>query len=153
MHAPRMLMVGSDRSVVSGKRGAFWNTLSGLHGYWDRIDVICPFVPEPSELTVFGNVHFHPLPRGRVTVPLNVVRTGREIVYRHDPDIVVADSFGLQRMALGALQLARTTDKPLIVEVHHVDGYPRRAQPIDWVRRAASMLYLRAASRRACAFR
>jgi glycosyltransferase involved in cell wall biosynthesis len=148
-----MLMVGGDRAVVAGRQGAFWNTLSRLHRYWERIDVICPYVAEPAVLTAFGNVHFHPLPRNQLGVPLNVVRRGLGITRRHHPDVLVAHSYGLQRMALGALLLSRLTRTPLIVEVHHIDGYPRSSQHIDRARRAASLLYLRAASKRAQAFR
>ena len=148
-----MLMIGSDRAVVAGKQGAFWNTLSRLHEYWDRIDVICPHVRDPARLTVFGNVHFHPLPRGAILDSINVFRQGREICRSHHPDLVVAHSYGLQRMAVGGLLLARSSGLPLVVEVHHIDGYPKSAQARDRLRRQASLLFLRAAAEHAEAFR
>ena len=149
----RMLMIGSDRAVVAGKQGAFWNTLSRLHEYWDRIDVICPHVRDPARLTVFGNVHFHPLPRGGILDSINVFRQGREICRSNHPDLVVAHSYGLQRMAVGGLLLARSSGLPLVVEVHHIDGYPKSAQARDRLRRRASLLFLRAAAKHAEAFR
>jgi len=146
-------MISSDLAVVSGTHGAFWNTLSRFHTYWDRIDVICPYVENPTHLTVFDNVHFHPLPKSTVGVPFHILNRGKEICRRQRPDLIVAHSYGLQRMALGGLLLSRSTGIPLVVEVHHIDGYPRSAQLRDHARRRASLLFLRAAAKRTAAFR
>ncbi|KKW37608.1 MAG: hypothetical protein UY87_C0088G0004 [Candidatus Peribacteria bacterium GW2011_GWC2_54_8] len=37
-----LLMVTGDRSILEGRRGAFWHTLQGLRAYWERIDILCP---------------------------------------------------------------------------------------------------------------
>ena len=149
----RLLMVSSDTGVVAGRKGAFWNTLRGFHRYWDRIDVICPHVDEPVCLTAFGNVHFHPLPRTRLRVPLDVLRVGRRLCREQRPDLIAAHSYGFQRMALGGLLLARRTKVPLVVEVHLVEGFPRTAGVVDALRRRAYLLFFRLASRTARAFR
>jgi len=61
----KLLMISGDRSILRGKKGAFWYTLEEFHKEWDRIDIICPRVIQemhPMEGTSrFGNVFFHPL--------------------------------------------------------------------------------------------
>ncbi|MBI1934368.1 glycosyltransferase, partial [Candidatus Peregrinibacteria bacterium] len=37
-----LLMISGDRTLASGKQGAFYATLEELRKHWERIDVICP---------------------------------------------------------------------------------------------------------------
>ena len=51
----KLLMISGDIDLVRGIDGAFFNTLSGFHKYWERIDIICPYVKEARRLSLFGN--------------------------------------------------------------------------------------------------
>ena len=146
-------MVSSDRAVVAGAHGAFWNTLRGLHKFWDEIDIICPRVSDPKALRFFGNVTFHPLPSRWIPFPLQVVKVGLRLCKGERPDLIAAHSYGFQRLALGGLLLARRTKVPLVVEVHHVEGHPRPSHPLDRPRKLVQLLFLRLAARYARAFR
>jgi glycosyltransferase involved in cell wall biosynthesis len=150
----RLLMISSDRAVAAGRRGAFWNTLSGFHRFWDGIDIICPPLSDPpAALRVFGNVTFHPLPRRRVPFALQVLREGSRLCRERRPDLIAVHSYGFQRLAIGGLLLARRTKVPLAVEVHHIEGHPRPSGLIDRLRKVAQLRFLRIASKRATAFR
>src|SRR3990167_6402673 len=37
----KLMMISGDRSILAGKRGAFWLTLEEFHKHWERIDVLC----------------------------------------------------------------------------------------------------------------
>lgn len=139
----RLLMIGSDRSTVRGERGPFWNTLRGFHGYWDRIDVICPHVPEPKTTEPFPNVRIHSLPPVKALRPLHVYRTGRRVVAASRPDLVVLHTFGLQLMSWGGRALCRKEALPFALEVHHIDGLPATTSALDHLRRLATFRFLR----------
>ena len=40
----KLLMISGDRSILQGKKGAFYHTLQEFSKHWERIDVICPRV-------------------------------------------------------------------------------------------------------------
>lgn len=62
----KLLMISGDRSILRGKRGAFWYTLQELRKHWERIDVLCPRVgltsqpPSPSSFP--SSIPPNPLP-------------------------------------------------------------------------------------------
>jgi glycosyltransferase involved in cell wall biosynthesis len=56
-------------------------------------------------------------------------------------------------MACGAWLLSKVMDIPLVLEVHHVDGYPRAANVKEHIFRVISILFFRIAGRSAIAFR
>jgi glycosyltransferase involved in cell wall biosynthesis len=149
----RLLMVSGDTGAVQGVEGAFWNTLRGFHLHWDHIDVICPFAARPKSLGLFGNVTFHPLPKGRMLAPVRVLRAGLEAAAASPPDLIAVHAYGLQLMSWGGLALATRLRCPFVVEVHHIEGVPRAAEPRDHLRRLATFAFLRSVRRRARAFR
>lgn len=121
-----ILMLSGDRSLAAGKQGAFYNTLAGLHTHFDRIDIICPRVPvQRYDMSVFGNVFVHPCPWPLVFQPLWVLYKGlklhRQTQYRaftcHNPF----------SNAIGAVLLHWATGVPYLLEIFHVEGYPRSA--------------------------
>ena len=146
-------MIGGDTALIQGIQGAFWNTLRGLHRYWDRIDIICPYVSRPKTLTVFGNVFLHPLPRGKLISPFYVLREGMKAVQKDDQPLLTIHSYGMQLTAWGAYWLARKFNLPFVVEVHHVDGFPKSDGFVDICRRLMTFFFLRVVHRRASAIR
>jgi len=149
----KLLMIGSDTAAVQGIQGAFWNTLKGFHRFFERIDIMCPFVRKPVNPVLFGNVYLHPLPKGKVLSPLFVLRQGLSVCRGWKPDLIAIHSYGMQFMSWGALLLARKLRCPFVVEVHHIEGIPKAAESMDIFRRCSTWLFLRKVSNEAKAFR
>jgi glycosyltransferase involved in cell wall biosynthesis len=146
-------MIGSDTAVVQGIQGAFWNTLRGFHRFWERIDIICPFVAKMVNPDVFGNVHFHPLPRGKGWMTISVLQKGLKVCRKSRPDLIVIHAYGMQMMSWGGWLLAQRLGIPFVVEVHHIEGIPRVSATRDYLRYAASLAFLRCVREEAAAFR
>lgn len=147
-------MVSGDSAPARGIDGAFANTLSGLAPFFERIDVICPHVrgglPRPSP---YRNVFFRSIGPFRLLAPLYVLRAGLPLCRANRPQLIAAHAYGPQLMAAGAWLLSRRTGIPLVLEVHHVDGYPRAATFSEFLFRMASAIFFRAVSSGVRAFR
>src|SRR5688572_26205291 len=83
----KLLMISGDRSILQGKKGAFWYTLEEFAKHWERIDVICP-KPQAmqKQMTENGpsqNVFFHPSPRGLWYQPWWIGKKGKELIGVH----------------------------------------------------------------------
>lgn len=146
-------MISSDTAAVQGMQGAFWNTLKGFHCFWERIDVICPFVQRPTTPVLFDNVYFHPLPKGRLFSPTLILRHGQSICDSWKPDIMTIHAYGTQLMSWGGWMLARRLGCLFVVEVHHIEGVPKTAERRDHFRCFAAYLFLRKVRHEAVAFR
>jgi glycosyltransferase involved in cell wall biosynthesis len=149
----KLLMISADTAVAQGTQGAFWNTLSGFHVYWERIDIICPHVPAPSVLTAFDNVHFHPVPRGKLLSSFYVFLEGLKIARELKPHLLVIHAFGTQLMSWGGYWLARRLHLPFVVEVHHVEGIPKMGSALDYLRLWMTLSFLRLVHHHAKAIR
>ncbi len=149
----KLLMISGDIDLVRGIDGAFFNTLSGFHKYWERIDIICPYVKEARRLSLFGNVFLHPLPWGRVIAPFFILKRGISIVNQSKPDLIIAHAYGFQLMSIGAWLLAGKTGLPLVLEVMHMGGHPRAASFREWLEKIISKLFISFMASRADAFR
>lgn len=118
-------MISGDRSLASGKKGAFYNTLEELHRHFDRIDIICPRVPVVRyDMSVFGNVFVHPSPWPIVMQPLWILNHGRRIFEAHHHAFATVHEYAPFYNGLGARLLARGTALQYILEVMHVPGVP-----------------------------
>lgn len=149
----RLLMLSSDTAAVRGIEGPFWHTLRGFHRYWDRIEVICPAVHGALTPMLFGNVRLHPLSGGVLRSPWQVIQLGLRICHEQPPDLIAIHAYGMQFMAWGGWRLAQRLRRPFVVEVHHIEGVPRSAGPRDWLRRMATLAFLRRVRQTARAFR
>src|SRR5437879_149353 len=90
----RLLMISGDRSLVSGKHGAFYNTLEEFHKYWDRIDIITPNSKQTNlSLNFFGNVFLHPSPWPLFLQPLWILREGLRINRDNRPNLIVVHEY------------------------------------------------------------
>ena len=120
-----LLMISGDRSILAGKRGAFWYTLEEFSKHWDRIYIICPHVDGAGEATEFGNVHFHPNPGGLLTQIGWIERKGRELIAKRHHNVMTVHEYPPFYNGKGALRLHRETGIPYMTEVHHIDGFPK----------------------------
>ena len=122
-----LLMVSGDRSTVAGKQGAFWYTLQELSRHWDRIDVICPRVPEAVVSTLHDNVTFYPSPRGLWCQPKWICRKGLELWRQHHYSCMTVHAYAPFYNGIGARCLHKKTGIPYALEVHHIVGHPQPA--------------------------
>lgn len=150
-----LLMISGDRSILQGKKGAFWYMLEEFSAYWDRIDVICPHVAvsgerlaassltaDSSKLTAFQNVHFHPSPYGLWYQPRWIVKKGKKLIKEHHHNVMSVHEYPPFYNGFGAEWLSRKTSVPYVNEVHHIVGHPKASSLSELIGRAMSHLFL-----------
>lgn len=138
-------MISGDRSVLSGKKGAFWQTLEEFHKHWDRIDVVCPRASSEFRIPsseFFGNVHFHPSPWSLWRQPEWISKKGSELIAAHRHDVMTVHEYPPFYNGIGALSLRKKHQIPTCVEVHHIVGVPRAASLTEWIGRMMSRYWL-----------
>lgn len=159
----RLLMISGDRSILQGKRGAFWYTLEEMAKHWERIDVICPpaavnekkfpAAADDGSYHVFPNVYFHPNQRGLWHQPWWILQRGGELIATHHHTIMTVHEYPPFYNGIGARWLHRSTGIPFILEIHHVVGYPEPSSFTERVGYWLSRIYLPRAARRAMVVR
>jgi len=155
---PKLLMItglGSIEDLVSGKKGAFYNTLEEFHKYWERIDIISPKVrgQESGVKTYFGNVYVHISSWPLLFHPIWFIKKGMEIYREQKFDLMTVQEFPPFYNGIGARLLWRKIRVPYILEIHHIVGYPRAANLKEWIYRAMFRLFIKFDSARAKAIR
>lgn len=124
----RILMISGDRSLARGDKGAFFNTLSELRKYFEKIDIICP----PSNLkinsnNIFENVTIYPSSWPLIFQPLWILWQGLRLNRKHKYDVMVVHEFPPFYNGIGAILLSLVTGLKYLLEIHHIPGYPRSA--------------------------
>lgn len=145
-----LLMISGDRSMATGKRGAFWYTLELLSTHFDRIDVICPHVKveemlstHPDKLTFFGNVYIHPNPKGLFSQSSWILKKGSQLygLFRHN--VMTVHEYPPFYNGIGARKLIKKVkDIGSVLEVHHIVGYPNPANLTEKMGKWMSRVYL-----------
>jgi glycosyltransferase involved in cell wall biosynthesis len=163
----KLLMVSGDRSILEGKRGAFWYTLEEFSKHWERIDVLCP-KPDHSQLRIansklrisnqqsaipFPNVHFHPSPLGLWYQPFWIARKGKKLAREHHHSVMTVHEYPPFFNGLGALRLHRATKIPYALEIHHIVGWPSASSLRERIGYAMTRLFIARDARRAAAVR
>ena len=151
----KLLMISGDRSILQGKKGAFWYTLEEFSKHWERVDVICPRaggenskhqIPKefqaPNSKGLFGNVFFHPSPRSLLFQPKWIVKKGKELIKEHAHDVMSVHEYPPFYNGVGAEWLSRRMKIPYALEIHHIVGYPRASSFAESVGRVLSHLFL-----------
>lgn len=131
-------MISGDRSVLRGKKGAFWYTLEEFHKHWDRIDIICPYSPKPAAQSPFINIFFHPCPRKLWYQPLWIVRKGTELIQKHHHEVMTVHEYPPFYNGVGAWLLHKRMKIPYALEIHHIVGYPKAGSIVEWI---GSLMY------------
>jgi len=153
----KLLMISGDRSILQGKKGAFWYTLEEFCKHWERVDVICPRVrakgkgkwekgqgedPLPFSLCPFPSVHFHPSPHALWYQSKWIVKKGKELIKGHGHDVMSVHEYPPFYNGIGAEWLSRRMKIPYALEVHHIVGYPRASSFTELLGRILSHLFL-----------
>lgn len=149
-----LLMISGDRSMLAGKQGAFWYTLEALSREWERIDVICPRVPDaPEAASFFGNVYFHPSPYPLWRQHRWIMTRGLQLTALYRYAVMTVHEYPPFYNGIGARHLSEESGVPYVLEVHHLVGYPVAASLAEWIGRVMSRVYLPWAIRKASAVR
>jgi len=161
----KLLMISGDRSILQGKKGAFWYTLHEFRKYWDRIDIITPHVSDVSVDFLSptghnlpaegegGEVHFHPCPRGLWYQPHWIVKKGKQLHKEHGHGVMTVHEYPPFYNGKGAKKLSRKIGIPYALEVHHIIGYPKPASLFESIGYRMSRIYLPWEARRTSAIR
>ena len=163
----KLLMISGDRSILQGKKGAFFYTLQEFSKHWERIDIICPRVPLPRPLRehpspdgggvggggIFPNVHFHPNPGGLLSQPFWILKKGRELVALCRHDVMTVHDYPPFYNGLGARWLHKKIDIPYAEEIHHIVGFPAAASLQELIGRTLSWWMVPFVSKKAAAVR
>jgi glycosyltransferase involved in cell wall biosynthesis len=145
----KLLMISGDRSILSGKKGAFWYTLQEMQKYWERIDIICPRRQmreqrtENREQNIHGNdaahnVFLHPNPHGLLSQSSWIFQKGKELIREHHHDVMTVHEYPPFYNGRGAIALHNKTKIPFALEIHHIVGWPVAANLQEWIGRALS---------------
>ena len=159
-------MISGDRSILQGKKGAFWYMLEEFRKYWGRIDIICPWaqirstnfeIRNKSEtrstkiegdsdfgfrISDFPNVFFHPSPWGLWYQPRWIIKKGKQLAREHGHSVMSVHEYPPFYNGFGAEWLSRISRVPYVLEVHHIVGYPRPATIVEVLGRILSHLFL-----------
>jgi glycosyltransferase involved in cell wall biosynthesis len=160
----KLLMVSGDRSLLQGKKSAFWYTLDEFRKHWERVDVIAPRVQmengkwilrqaQEENTNPFPNVFFHPSPRGLWYQPWWILTKGDELIKEHHHDVMTVHEYPPFYNGIGATWLHRSKKIPYAIEIHHVVGYPAAASFSESVGRMLSRAYLNLDTKKAAAVR
>lgn len=137
-------MISGDRSVLQGKKSAFYYTLEGFCKHWERIDVICPTaLTMTQKRTIFPNVFFHPSVSGLWYQPWWIVKKGQELIVEHHHNVMTVHEYPPFYNGLGAKWLHRKTNIPYALEIHHIVGYPKASSIQELIGRWMSRMLLK----------
>lgn len=125
----KILMISGDRAIARGDKGAFFNTLSELHKYFDRVDVISPRSGMAREVRVFDNTSVYPSPFSMVFQVFWIVIKGYILYKKNGYDAMIVHEYPPFYNGIGSAILSIITGLPYLLEIHHIPGHPRYANP------------------------
>ena len=137
--------IGSAVDLVSGKKGAFYNTLEEFHKYWDRIDIIAPKIrnQESGTRCLFGNVFIHISAWPLVFHPFWFIKKGLEIYKEQKFDLMTVHEFPPFYNGIGARLLWQKIRVPYVLETFHIPGHPRAANIKEIIYKFLFKLFIR----------
>lgn len=146
-------MISGDRSLASGKHGAFYRTVDELRKHWDRIDIICPKIIGAVLKNPFPNVFIHYSSLSTIFQPFWIRRIGSRLIQEHGHDIATVHEYPPFYNGLGSWMLWRKTKLPYLLEIFHVPGCPKAGSFKEWIYRVLTRLFIARDARRARAVR
>ncbi|MBL8767042.1 MAG: glycosyltransferase family 4 protein [Planctomycetes bacterium] len=153
--APKnLLMLSGDTVLATGRQGVFFPVLEEMARHFTRIDVISP--PPGGAITtrsLFGNVHLHPNPRGRLRQLGHILTTARALLRERPYLLITSHDYGLFYNGIAAYRLHREFGVPYVSEIHHVPGFPRPADLRERLEVPLNRIYARFAAKHAVAIR
>lgn len=158
----KLLMISGDRSILQGKMGAFWYTLEEMRHHWDRIDIICPHVPDEGVgISESGHrfthddsghaceIFFHPSPSSLAFQKQWILKRGQFLIEQEGHDVMTVHDYPPFYNGRGAALLSKNTGVPYALEVHHIVGWPKAANFQELIGRLWSPFYFPRAAKKA----
>jgi len=153
-------MVSGDVRAAAGAQGEFYEMLRLFHGYWDRIDVVCPRVRQAKARTLFGRVHLHPAGRfcypdlrAKLSQPFYSAQEVKRLVRERPYGLMTIHEVPPFHVSWAALRLARRFGLPVVSELHHVEGHPIAVDAASRLRRLVTGWWVRWIKDRVAAIR
>lgn len=138
-------MISGDRSLASGKRGAFAEMLQEFSKHWERIDILCPrhkFQIPNTNFQLPSNVFIHSSPHGLWYQPFWIRKKGQELMIEHHHDVMTVHEYPPFYNGIGARMLKQIKKIPAVLEIHHIVGWPEAASWSELWGRILSRLFL-----------
>lgn len=129
-----LLIISGDNSIVEGKKGAFFNSLSLFSKEFGQIFVICPPAKKQELIKVADNVHIFSLKRTLYSfTPMAISKLIKEICRNFHVDMAMAHSYGFQLGVIGAYLANVSAGINFYTDIHHIDGFPNKGSLMDYV--------------------
>src|SRR3989344_2638739 len=144
----KLLMItglGGVEDLVSGKKGAFYNTLEEFHKHWERIDIISPKVKGQNSgvKNLFGNVYIHISLWPLIFHPIWFLKKGIEIYKEQKFDLMTVHEFPPFYNGIGARLLWQKIKVPYVLEIHHIPGYPESSGVKEEIYKNLTSLFIK----------
>jgi glycosyltransferase involved in cell wall biosynthesis len=145
-------MITGDRVLAQGKRGPFYYMLEEFSRYWDRIDIICPKT-EQKVSNVHGNVYIYSSDKPIVFHPFFILKKGLEIYKKEKFDLFTVHSYPPFYNDIGGHWLHKKIKIPYVLEIHHINAYPRAEDFKQWIYKILIKLFIKCFTKKAQAVR
>jgi glycosyltransferase involved in cell wall biosynthesis len=121
----KLFSLSGDNSCARGIEGPHHQMLEEFHLHWERIDILVPFHPEARDLKLFDNVYFHVGPKSFSARHPWIVNKGKQLIDEHQHDLINAHDYPPFVNGRAARALTRQTGLPHVLEIFHIEGYPK----------------------------
>jgi glycosyltransferase involved in cell wall biosynthesis len=160
----KLLMITGDRVLAQGRKGPFYYMLEEFSKYWDRVDIICPKIPKPKAQIpnqaqnpnvkkFHNNVYVHPSPWSIWWQPWFILKKGVEIYKKEKFDLFTVHSYPPFYNDIGGCWLFKKIKVPYVLEIHHINAYPRAEDFKQWIYKILIKLFIKYFAQKARAIR
>jgi len=149
----KLLSIAGDASCARERKGPHYHLLEEFHRYWKRIDILVPYHPEAKEKRLFDRVHFHIAPQNKWDRTRWIKEKGAELIREQHHDIIAAHDYPPFLHGKGARALSKETGIPHILEIYHIEGYPKAVNCNEHLRCFLTSCYIKKAWQEAKAIR
>jgi len=116
--------------------------------YWERIEVICPG-SDIKKNELFGNVNLYGV---RQSVK-DIIYLAEEIYQQTKYQVMTVHDYPPFRHSKAAKLINQHLGVPYIIEIHHIVGYPKKADFKEWLLKIYSEIFLKSVTKPAKAIR
>ena len=143
-----LLMISGDRSLIKGEKGPFYYLLQEFSKYWERIDIICPG-SEVNKGQAFNKVNLY----GVQNSVQSIFKKAKEIYQQSKFEVMTVHDYPPFKHSKAAKLINQHLGVPYMVELHHIVGYPKKADVKEWLLKIYSEIFLKSVTKSAKAIR
>ena len=148
----KLLMITGDRALAQGKKGPFFYMLEEFSKHWDQIDILCPKTDQKIK-KIHNNVFIHCSDTSLFKQPSFILKKGIEIYKEQKFDLFTIHSYPPFYNDLGGLKLFKKTKVPYVLEVMHINGYPRASGFKEGIYKPITRIFINYFAKKAKAIR